>query len=1324
MATLDNIKNYDPSSDGMGLPINILRGNPIPLDNSSLFLSKRDAEVYAATSSIAYIGQIIVAIEDDVPKAYIIKDKDGTLEEIGSGNKLPSGIDANSYLNVQKIGRVATLTATDSLGTTTVTVTDGKNGVDGFSPYINEDGFWVTQDGVSNLPVTGPKGDRGEAFQLKHVYATIADRDKDKSVEVGDMVVVEDEGRLFVKTETDWLEIGDFQSIPGEKGEKGDTGPKGDKGDEGDEGYSPTISAGRRLDDGTVAYTVTYKDNDDGQIKTRDLIINEGYFPEITIKDSAKEDTPSVITINYRDNNGSVRTETLDVYNGHSPHIEDKVDRVIFYTNYRAEVVKPGDHSHEIVNGVLGTVHEIGGNYYTTWPATWDEKFEILKNDTLSIDKSSDGTYTILTTNKGLVDIDGNSREEQSYVYNGDTITVEENSTIDGVDITVNKGRVDADGNSMESPTISLKNGFSPELTIQQLQGGLHRFTATKKDGTSQSVDINTGYTPTITYNKTDERGIYDLTIDNNGNIQHVEVNEGYAPTVTIKNKEPLRYDLVIDDKNGTTTTTLSSATISAGDKVNGCRPITINDGINGERVFNLYDGEFAYDDSDLQERVKGLETDFADFVGFDTKIISESDFSKQGEKGIVYLVPDELGGYSEYIWVDNSYISLGTSASTLNQFVKKTDIAAVGTLGIVKPDDSTIKVDADGVISIKDLPEASTTEVGGIKYDNKSLELNSNKQLSVKLKSDATNGLSYDANGLYTEKINIATNSKVGIMRPDNTDLKVDGNGIISINNVPAASTTKVGGIKYDNQSLALNSSSQLAVKLSSDSTNGLSYDSKGLYSQKINIATTKETGIVKPDGTTVTVDADGTIHTKVKGGASKTPGNTLSEKDDGLYVGTGSDKELGSVKVDGSSISATSGEISVKIDATDSDNALISGTNGLSIAKASDTKYGMVKIDNKTIGLDKNGVTQVKLSAITETYRQENIDFGESYDYTNNLRVNAPYKITITPKSGTGVSPSVNVYHESMITGVRKLVKTFTSGTYSDILPKETTIIVTNNADASSTLSILNNPDENLITVEKDGLMVDRYKNLATTYTPGFVIPDNDTVTVDGNGVISSTIGANSVSYRTRNLIQLIRTYESLSVLPTVGKANLIYKIPVNSSDPETLYKEYIWDGSKYVDTGVIGEGNEDGIYIDEDDTVPIATYVDEGKVRPDGNTIILENPDDVNNGTILVNTEVIATQNDIVDVNNSIDAVDMASPTLVPYDEDELYELAWNLVTFDEKPEYTKEELDAILDQISFGGSGSGGSGSGGASGGELSAADVTKLWNEALGIGGTS
>jgi hypothetical protein len=86
-----NLPNY-LAKDGFGMSLNIRRGNPNPLDNSSVWASLADAQNYAKTDPVAYVGQILTVVTDVVVNevtvktatAYVIDNEAGDLKEVGS----------------------------------------------------------------------------------------------------------------------------------------------------------------------------------------------------------------------------------------------------------------------------------------------------------------------------------------------------------------------------------------------------------------------------------------------------------------------------------------------------------------------------------------------------------------------------------------------------------------------------------------------------------------------------------------------------------------------------------------------------------------------------------------------------------------------------------------------------------------------------------------------------------------------------------------------------------------------------------------------------------------------------------------------------------------------------------------------------------------------------------------------------------------------------------------------------------------------------------------------------------------------------------------
>lgn len=66
----------------MALPMNIKRGNPIPLDTTAVWYSKTELENYAKTGATAYVGQVLTLVADSKCEAYMISNEAGTLVKL------------------------------------------------------------------------------------------------------------------------------------------------------------------------------------------------------------------------------------------------------------------------------------------------------------------------------------------------------------------------------------------------------------------------------------------------------------------------------------------------------------------------------------------------------------------------------------------------------------------------------------------------------------------------------------------------------------------------------------------------------------------------------------------------------------------------------------------------------------------------------------------------------------------------------------------------------------------------------------------------------------------------------------------------------------------------------------------------------------------------------------------------------------------------------------------------------------------------------------------------------------------------------------------
>lgn len=98
-----NLDKYT-AADGLGFPLNFRRGNPNPLDNSSVWASLEAAQNYAASDPVAYVGQILTVVDNvnSVATVYSIQDEAGTLKKVGT-----SPVGDESTITVAEDGTVS-----------------------------------------------------------------------------------------------------------------------------------------------------------------------------------------------------------------------------------------------------------------------------------------------------------------------------------------------------------------------------------------------------------------------------------------------------------------------------------------------------------------------------------------------------------------------------------------------------------------------------------------------------------------------------------------------------------------------------------------------------------------------------------------------------------------------------------------------------------------------------------------------------------------------------------------------------------------------------------------------------------------------------------------------------------------------------------------------------------------------------------------------------------------------------------------------------------------------------------------------------------------
>ena len=149
-------------------------------------------------------------------------------------------------------------------------------------------------------------------------------------------------------------------------------------------------------------------------------------------------------------------------------------------------------------------------------------------------------------------------------------------------------------------------------------------------------------------------------------------------------------------------------------------------------------------------------------------------------------------------------------------------------------------------------------------------------------------------------------------------------------------------------------------------------------------------------------------------------------------------------------------------------------------------------------------------------------------------------------------------------------------------------------------------------------------------------------------------------------------------VETLPEEGVKGVFYLILNNGSEDDNVYDEYIWNTDSFEKIGTTKVDLTD--YAKKEELAKIATTTEVGLVKPDESSMVV-----TEDGTLSPNFDVVANQDDVEYLKYCIDDMENIVPTFVDYEEDELYEMIWEKLEVIEKPEYTEEDIDALLDSI---------------------------------------
>lgn len=97
------IDNTSKTYAFMEFPLSISRQDAFPLDRNSVFYSLAEAQTYAQTSPLAYVGQLISVVVDGEASAYVIEDTAGTLTPLSGGSAPEIGIATAENAGIVKL---------------------------------------------------------------------------------------------------------------------------------------------------------------------------------------------------------------------------------------------------------------------------------------------------------------------------------------------------------------------------------------------------------------------------------------------------------------------------------------------------------------------------------------------------------------------------------------------------------------------------------------------------------------------------------------------------------------------------------------------------------------------------------------------------------------------------------------------------------------------------------------------------------------------------------------------------------------------------------------------------------------------------------------------------------------------------------------------------------------------------------------------------------------------------------------------------------------------------------------------------------------------
>lgn len=308
-----------------------------------------------------------------------------------------------------------------------------------FTPHVSESGdlSWSNNKNLTNpetVNIKGPKGDpgkqgeQGTPFRIIKTYPNVEAMQADfDNMQVGDYVMItssvelEDNAKLYCKTETEWVYITDFSGATGIQGPKGEQGVPGVRGEKGDTGVG--IS---RLEviDGALYVTLTNNVRENAGLILTDEV-KSWLVSQIT--DNAESDFNEFYNSKVSDFNSNAESKTTE----YNTNAEDKLNE--YNTNATNKISEYNSNAEAILKILPKT------------------ETEVLEE--IDIDDAGESSFNKLS-------VFGNSRQASTEGYNL-LNNILESQTVNGVTVTVNEDKsITLNGTSTGAITLNYTNDF------------------------------------------------------------------------------------------------------------------------------------------------------------------------------------------------------------------------------------------------------------------------------------------------------------------------------------------------------------------------------------------------------------------------------------------------------------------------------------------------------------------------------------------------------------------------------------------------------------------------------------------------------------------------------------------------------------------------------------------------------------------------------------------------------------------------------------------------------------------------------------------------